>query len=78
LRQRSGSLSIRVRYAHKFHVPDLILELPIDARVVAAKRAAAYDPNPQFPVSRHSKNRNLRICHRAATPSRQVIFFPSS
>jgi hypothetical protein len=55
------------------------LKLTIHARMVASEGAASnhcHSKFLRFPC--HSKNRNLKMCHTAATPSRQVIFLPSS
>src|ERR1700757_609699 len=75
-----GSCAFRIGIDHsdKFEVACFLLQLAIDACMIAPKSSAAYHGNTQHFVRLHSKNRKCRICQTAATPSRQVIFLPSS
>src|SRR4051794_40626560 len=70
---------ILINNSDQLHAAAFLFQLTVNSSVISSKDAASNhaDPNVRG-LNAHSKNRNLKMCHTAATPSRQVIFLPSS
>src|SRR5690349_839450 len=75
----SRTLGVAVHNSNQLHAGSVLLKLSVDPCMIATEGAATHNSNANARGSgSHSKKRNFRMCHTAATPSRQVIFLPSS